>query len=625
MNSSTRTVKRKHKGSFFKRLVRNSFILSCLDSLSARVFRLFRGSFFYLVLCGSDETDALLKRGIIGSLAEKVSLGERLFRPLKLFFATGIENSRIVYAYRRAMDVLLSVSVRFFGILGCTVGIYGIGIYLAKRYAYIAAEPSESELFWAAFFIISGAPLLLSGKGVSQVLKSSKIFSWLFIGILGVNEMTLREGKKPNTHGTAAFVLGTVLGLSTIFISPAAIIYTFLLSSFFATVLYVPELGLLGVIMLFPLISVKRIAVLLIITTVFYIFKVLRSKRNLSLKTADIFVLFFGLYIIAAGIISGSGGQVRAAYLICFLAVYFLISNLIASERLIRQALYSFCTGAFASCLLFILHHIAGKTANIYITPVLGRIDFSLVGSGHFGFYLLLLMPVCMALFRVTGGKSEKAALLILLFLSVICIALTADRLILTCSYAILFLYALFAYKKPFSTLLTFSVITVVLYFCIPYTPVFNEIFSGTAAGLKTGQTEEMIKAFMPTGVGIGGTSIIIALNKIGASNYIGSLSLFERLIAEGGLFYLFVFLLGAYFILQRAFNCLAMCGSKRVLFVVSSLISGMLIFLAAGLFFDVWQDIRLYMLFWIICGVITAFKNVYGRNAYIKEALSTV
>jgi hypothetical protein len=134
-----------------------------------------------------------------------------------------------------------------------------------------------------------------------------------------------------------------------------------------------------------------------------------------------------------------------------------------------------------------------------------------------------------------------------------------------------------------------------------------------------------MIKAFMPTGVGIGGTSIIIALNKIGASNYIGSLSLFERLIAEGGLFYLFVFLLGAYFILQRAFNCLAMCGSKRVLFVVSSLISGMLIFLAAGLFFDVWQDIRLYMLFWIICGVITAFKNVYGRNAYIKEALSTV
>jgi len=82
MNSSTRTVKRKHKGSFFKRLVRNSFILSCLDSLSARVFRLFRGSFFYLVLCGSDETDALLKRGIIGSLAEKVSLGERLFRPL---------------------------------------------------------------------------------------------------------------------------------------------------------------------------------------------------------------------------------------------------------------------------------------------------------------------------------------------------------------------------------------------------------------------------------------------------------------------------------------------------------------------------------------------------------------
>ena len=620
MNNTARNTKAHYKGSLLKRLIRESLILSCLSSLSERIIKLFGSGIFYIIFCGCDETDAYLKKGVIGRLTAKTELNTRIIRPFKFFFASGIEHSRIVSFYRRIIGRLLAVSIRFYGILICTLGIYGVGIYLAKMLSYITETPDTNELFWSVFLFIAGIPMLMSGRSVSAVLKTSRFFGWFFVGILGINEMALREYKKPETHGTAAFVSGTVLGLITIFVSTPVIAFVFLSVVLCASILYTPELGLLSAVMLFPIISVRLLAALLVVTTICYFLKVLRAKRNLRFKTADIFVLFFGFYIIALGLLSGSGGQVRAVYLLCFLAVYFLIANLIASERLIKQTLYAFCIGSGLSCSLFILQHIAGGIENIYIDPLLNLISTSLVGKSSYGYFLVLLLPICLALFKTNNFKSEKAALLVLSFLTSACIIIMADRLILVSAYMAVFLYILFAYKKPISTVLLFSVISPVIYFWIPFIPFLNDIFSQTYTDLMSGGTDKLVGTVLPTGVGIGDRIMLLALNKTGASNYIGNLGLLKRLIIEGGLFYLISFLLAVFFILQRCFNYLVRCKNTRIGFILSAFSAVLFIFLSLGMFYDMWEDIRIYMLFWVVCGVISAVKNVYGRTAYLKD-----
>lgn len=615
MGNYLKNTKHNYKGRLLKRLFRESYVLSYFNKLSERILKLFSYRFLYIIFCGSEEADSILKGGVLGSIASKFN-----FQSFKMFIAQGVENSFIVRFYRHLIRALLFASVRFYGIFSCTFGVYGIGIYIAKRFSYIASDPSESELFWSVFIIIAGAFMLLSGRSTASILKTSRIFKWMFIGVFGVNEMAIREPEKTETYGTVAFVLGTVLGLSTIFIRPSVIVISILVVLLISAILYTPELGLLISIMLFPLISVKFLAILLIITTICYFLKIFRAKRNLSFKTADLFVLFFSLYIVASGLLSQSRGQVRALYLLCFLSAYFLISNLIASEKLIHQALYSLCIGAAASCLLYILQYIAGTSDYIYLSPVWDIIKNSLVGRESFGYFLIIILPVSLALFRINRRKNEKAALLVLSFITFISILITFDKLILTGAFAAIFVYFLFFKKQPVQTLLIFLVISIVLGFIIPYIPFMDDIFDSSYDNLPVSGISDLLSAFLLSGIGIGSQIMLTALNRIGAGSYMGSISLFERLIAEGGLFFLITFLIAVFFILQRAFFCLSEIKNKRVCAITAAFVSAVFMFLILGFFYDIWQDIRIYMLFWIVCGIISAIKNVYGRTSFIEE-----
>jgi hypothetical protein len=606
-------AKKNYKGSFMKRLIRESLILSCLNKLSDRIFKLFSGGVFYLIFCGCNETDNLLKNGFWGRIASRLKADK-----LKRFIASGIEKSFIVKEYRRLINFMLSASLRSYGIFFCTFGVYSVGIYLAKLYSYIATTPGETEIIVAAVLILSGIPMLFSKRSICNVLKTSRIFRVLFIEILGVNEMVLRERGKSQTYGTAAFIFGTFTGLLTAFVSPALItaVLAFALTCF--AILYSPELGILLSVFLFPVISVKILALLLVVTSVCYLLKFLRAKRNLIFKTADIFVIFFALYIIAIGLISGSGGEVRAWYLLCFISAYFLISNLIVSEKLFRQALYSLCAGACISCLLYILRYLTSNSVQI-----LSDLTFDLLASRScFGYFLVMLLPMSVALSKVNTNRKKKGALLILSYLTATCIILTADKLIIIAAYIALSVYILLSSRNIITTLLSVCTITVIFDFAIPYIPFLNDIFSSGTAVFSNQNVGRVIQAYFPTGVGIGDRVLLVAMNKTGAATGNLSIGLFSRLVTEGGVFTLFVFILTLYFILQRAFYGIFKLEKTSINTVTASFASVIIMFIALGLYYDVWEDIRLYMLFWLICGLITAARNVYGRVVYRREDL---
>ncbi|HOJ47724.1 MAG TPA: hypothetical protein PLD48_02490 [Bacillota bacterium] len=613
MDNAART-KKNYKGSLIKRLIRESLILSCLNKLSDRIFKLFSAGVFYLVFCGCNEADNLLKNGVWGRIASKFKAVR-----LKRFIASGIEKSFLVNEYRRLVGHLLSASLRTYGIFFCSFGIYSTGIYFAKLYSYIATVPGEDEIIVCALLILAGIPMLFSKRSICGVLKTSRVFRGLFINIFGVNELALRERATPRTYGTAAFIFGTFTGLLAAFVSPALIAAALVFTVISFSILYSPELGVLLSVFLFPLISVRVLATLLAVTTVCYLLKVLRAKRNLVFKTADVFVFFFALYIVAIGLLSGSGGQIRALYLLCFLTSYFLTANLIASEKLFRQAMVSLCAGAGISCALYVLQDLTG--ANIrYLSDFMAD---TLAGRSGFGYFLVMLLPLSVALAKVSHNRKTKGALLILSTFTAACVVLTGDKLIITAAYIALSLYILLSSKNILTTLLAVGTVTVVISFAIPIVPFLNDIFSTPNKAYADEGVHKVIQAYFATGVGVGDKALRVAANKIGAAGGTLTVGLFDRLIAEGGVFTLFVFALTVYFILQRALYCIFKLERTSINTIAASFAAVLIMFIALGLFYDVWDDIRMYMLFWLVCGLTTAARNVYGRAVYKREDLT--
>lgn len=611
---------KKYRRGFFKRLVRESLILSCLGRLSDRVTSIITGSILFRIFCGCEEADEMLKNGFLGRAFKKNNANKSILNPIKMICSKATDDSKIIRTYRKLINLVLSVPIRFYGILFFTFGLYSTGIFFAKHFSVIYKPAEISELFWSVLIAVFGSILLFCGKSAAQSLRTSRIFRWLFISVLGVKDITLKEKRRADVRiGTLAFVLGTVLGVSSVFINPALIVIVIVLAAVLASLMYMPELGLMSCILLFPLVSVKILALIFIVTIVSYIFKLLRAKRNIEFKAADIFVIFFGLFTVATGVISGSGGQIRACYMICFLIVYFLISNLIVSKTLLRQMFYSLCIGAGASSVLYIFAFILKEQNSNFNVKFLNLTEASLVSREGYGFFMIIMVPLCVSFLKSLTKKSERAGIMVLLSLVTVSIFIRADRETYMALFAVLLLYSLFSLHKPIITIASYGITALVLYFAIPYIPNIGDVFGSPSNDLLNTQTIKLIIAYMITGVGIGNDALVKGLNIVGSGNSIGSLGLFERLLSEGGLFYFTAFLIAAYLVLQRAFYCISRNLKNGSEYIQAAMASSVILFLALGVFFDMWNDIRIFLLFWTVCGMITAVKNVYGRFLFVR------
>ncbi len=624
MNGKLTNYKTPYKAGLFKRLRSRSRILTYLDSLSARVNSFFKDNKVSKVTSDCYHTDRMLQDGMLIKVLRIKDIDKNIIKPSKLWVANRIQNSYLTGLYGKLVAFLLSAGLRFYGIISLIFGVFGVLSYVAKKFELLAFIPSEQDLFWAVFLIIAGVPMLFSGKSISENLTKSKFFNLLFVDLLGINPMAMTKHHKGKTNTTTAFVTGTVLGVASVFISPGTLVLSFFAFIAFMIVLYMPETGLLGSILVFPFVSLRVLALFLSVTILSYVLKILYSKRNISFKTADIFLLFFTLITFFAGIITPGGGNTKALYLLCFISVYFLITNLVTTSVLLRKLVYSFMVGSGIGFVLYIIEVLSGWEAFSFANPLTLLTDNRVGGLFGFGIFAAVILPISISLYKSAATKVQKRRFALLAFLSIASLGLTKEPLVLITAYVGLFVYLLFAYDKPVKTFAMFLALTAFLYVTIPITPYLSELFSQGRAIVSGDEGSKVLSQYFFTGLGIGRENFDIAANKLGLWANFSNLCLYQSLISEGGLAYLVTFGLGVFFVLRRGFYCLLTCNSKKITGVLSALIAGIFLFLLLGIYYNVWIDLKLYLLFWMLNGIVSATKNVYGRMAYIKEVMAT-
>lgn len=459
--------KKTYKRGFARRLVNESFVLSLTRGLSARFVHFFELGLASLLLKSYKSTDSFVREKITGPVFKRLSLRDSFIKPLRNAAASFFANNAITKGMTSLIGGFLHTSVRSVGIFSLTFGIYAAALFLLKSYVSLSfgVAASTTDISVSAVSALIGLLFIIFGdKTIVSALGGGRIIGSLLSRCLGVNASSLEQHKnaRPKTEFALSFLLGSIGGIATVFLSPSQVLLVILSLLITAGIMSVPEFGLLLAAFTFSFVSVKMLSVIAVLTLVSFLFKCIRLKRNLSFGTADALMLLAAVLMLAVfaakdGISQGEG------YILCFTTLYFAAKNLLVSETLVIQSFNTLCAGLNLGMTLYILGDFEDFITHTHFKNAARILSAHTLSPEMLALSLVSLLPFALVSFsNVDKRRSKKGFIL----LSAVCLVITDSSLFYMLVLVSLFVYIAFAYKAPAGALLGAAAIipTVALY-----------------------------------------------------------------------------------------------------------------------------------------------------------------
>ena len=324
---------------------KNSMIIGALSRFSDFLRNRFDESFFGWLLCGNYRHE---ENGIIGLAGEKLKIRQRITVPFKRFNARAFENSLILRKTGEMFRKIPDVQFKYAGIFVFAFGLYTAISCLIKNFGAAIAGQSFYTLYLGVICAAIGGIISTSQKRLSETVAGSRILSFLIFRVLGIKPAAVSGTGKSRGRGDVSFVSGIVLGLISEITSPFAALLAIPVSALAFAVLAVPECGAVCVILAFPFLGMRQLALLCAFVTAAWLLKLMRGKRTVSTSSLDIAVLAFAAVMLAGGLVSVTREESMryALYFICFMSGYFIAVNLIRTSewfyRCISALVFSF-------------------------------------------------------------------------------------------------------------------------------------------------------------------------------------------------------------------------------------------------------------------------------------------
>lgn len=588
--------KKTYKRGFAKRLVRESFVLSSTRYLSSRFVRIFESGFVSPLLTSANKVNRFAREKITGPLYKKIGIRKNFSMPARNALASFFANNPIMKSLASFRAAFLNTSVRSVGIFLLTFGIYAAAIFLLKSYVSLAlgTEASIDDLSVAAVTALVGLLITAFGdRSILTALGNSRIIGSLLTNCLGVNESSL-ERYSSVSSGTAVafgFLLGSLFGISTLFFTPACVLFFIAALLTCIAILNIPEFGLLLAASTFSFLPVGISAVVCAVSLISYLFKCVRLKRNFRFGTADAVVLIMLAVMFVSCFVSEGNASRGELYVLCFTAVYFLAKNLLCSETLVIQTLNALCTGANIGMALYILGDFATliphthlRSAAIWLTSYTLDADMLLM-------LVSVTLPFALSSFSSVGGRRPREGFVLL---AVVCAVLVDSLMFYVLLFVSFFVFVAVAYKAPVGALLASAVVI----------PPFT--------GLAFDYTLSSAVAF---GVGTNYDSAFAASAEIQTFNY------WSALYEVAGGIALVLFVGAVLLILQRVFGAMiGNNGTRSALFggtAAASVINAVI----CSFIFNPFSDLRIYAVMWFVLGLCGAIYKVLTKpTAYETE-----
>ncbi len=648
------------KEGFLAAFIKSSLILSALDRFTQYIYTLLQKGFFGFIFTGYNNH---LRTTIPERFSKtKFASHEREFR-----YGTcrRIESSVIIAGISYVMKFLLGCRLKVFGAFFSSFGLYTTVIAFISSIVEnnVAGLTENTDVWFSIILILSSVPLIMKRKSLSEALLSSAIGRFI-VNITGYTDNEVEDVVGDGGRVNSAFLVGIICGALTYRISPIYIFSAFACVIAAYLVLVRPELGVMAMFFLMPWLPTMILAALVIYTTVCYCIKLFRGKRIFTLEPIDIVVCAFAVMLFSGGFISLSDSSVKPALLfVCLLCAYFLTVELIKT----RQWLVRCSTACVLSAVLESLYGIflyftgGGYSSRAWLdsemfTAIGGRAVGSLDNPNMLGEYLILIIPIAFAMLIGRGEGMRRVSAFISIGILGSCLILTWSRgawlglmlgivvMMFMWHSRSLWLVIIGVVSLPFvSSVLPQNIIS-------RFTSIGNLSDSSTSYRVHIWHaTVDMIKDNVWNGIGIGEGAwnrMYPIYTYMGVEAAPHSHNLYLQIWLELGAFGLLIFLAFAFMLFSSGFTLfsnlsdssvtlknelrenivfsadgrggcgigLGMNRSKTQLRIsCAGPLCGIVAVLAQGMTDYIWYNYRLYLMFWLVCGLASA----YIRNGF--------
>ncbi len=405
-------------------LLRGSVILSALDRFSQMIYNALTGGFFGTWLTSYPTSE---------ENRESMLLRRRGNSAVRRFLTRTVEESMALHLFRRFIRYLLRCRMRVYGTFFLTFGIYAGASYLLGILGEEQSAPTMTLVISAVLIGVS-LPLLSCNESLSRSLAQSRLAPPI-LSLLGIRGEALRvEGTAGRSN--VAFALGMMLGLCSFFISPvwitAGLLGIFLAYRVFVT----PELGIVALFFGMPFLPTMLLVGLVLYIAFCFAVKWVLGKRQVRLEAVDAAALAFAFSLGCGGLFSFSSGSLKPTMVfVCFLLGYFLTVFVIRTGEWLKKCVWAGIASSSLVALYGIFQYFSGSlsSANAWLDSdmfedIAGRAVSTLENPNMLAEYLILMIPLAAAQLLAGSGFSSRALALLSCGVLGGCIVLTWSR-----------------------------------------------------------------------------------------------------------------------------------------------------------------------------------------------------
>lgn len=643
-DNDSRNIEKKPKKKKISGIAGISLLIFLFDRLGDIIYDAILNSFIGKIFTSYTPLRKKLSSGICATAALKSGRVKKFFRKIRKELSGYIESCVSVSVANKFIFNCCSFPLQFYGNFGLFFGIYAIVVYFVKLFVPSIEAAEISHLFFAVTVTIISIPMLFSRTSLANSIKNSVVGRAMFKDCFGFSDEVF-DNKNATAKGRGNFMLllGLLAGVSTFFIHPGVIISVILLATLLILIAISPEIGVLISIISIPFLSffeasTLALAVLVIITTFFYVIKVIRGKRTFNLEIVDLAVLIFGILILTSSFFSAGGDASSSAATVSFILLlgYFLVVNLMRTELWIKRCIISLVASASIVALIGVYEFIFGSANNNWLDQsfhsiIKLRVVSLFENPNILAMFLVIIFPFLIALSLQAKEKNTKFLSKILVAIFVVCVVFTWSRGAWIAALLSCLAFALIKNRKAFR-------VFGVAIFCVPvlsillpdsiwsrFTSIANLSDSSTAYRIYTWKgTMNTVKETGIFGIGYGDASFqavypSYAYSGIEASPH--SHSLLLQILVCMGIVGLVVFAIVIFLNFQKCFEFIKEYKYDSSTVYVIAAVSSAIAALTMGIFDYIWYNQRIFYLFWIVLAIGCACVRVgnYERKRRLE------
>ncbi len=612
-------------GSFFIRLA--LFIADFFEGIVS-------GSFLYKFFTTYPSLEEQSKNSIIKRIF--VDSTKKLRKNLGLGFSRIVENSVIANTIDGLVKFALRHNMLSYAAFFTAFGLVLISIVLYNDFVVHSLSFASSDTVIGFGFVFVGLFFSLNRDSLGTVLMQSKVFRFLFLDLLSIREEVFKVKQMRESIFLFSF-LGICFGTATIYAPLLYILAAPIAIVLALSILAIPETGFILLLFAAPFIETMMAAAFAAFVVISFAFKVLRSKRKISIGYLDLFVLFFmTLTFVMGGLLSlyPSDSILSVALYVLFISTYFVAANGIRNKKYIMKSIIAILTGGFISSALGIYQNFFSEASSTWVDADLFEdISIRVVGTfgnpNVFGEYLVMIIPLAISLIFLLKGKNKIPMILCagaMLTTLVFTWSRGAWLAMLVALVLFLFMYKGLGFKFIFPALCALPLLPVLLPDSITsrIMSIGDMTDSSTAYRFSIYTSSlRLILDYFFTGIGVGATVFSSVYAKYALSGAVfaqHSHNLYMQILAELGVLGALSFIALLVNYARLILTTYSKDGYRFYRTVALALGLGLVAVLFQGLTDHVWYNYRIYLYFWMIMGLSVGVSRAYFYESSQEE-----